>query len=634
MTPRRHPEFRDPVHAEKHYLRLHRREPDYCQPPLEIPEEKKQGLIGKLAEIYGPSTAEEWYPELERRMRVYYAYKTPEMIEEDTVFQIENRFTEKDIILITYGDLIVRKGEHPLKVLAEVLNNKVQFATTIHILPFFPYSSDRGFSIKSYFEVDPNLGTWTDIDTLATRFQLMFDGVINHISAKSHWFQEFLNGNPEYEDYFIRFSTHSAISQDHLNLILRPRTSDLLTHFDTIDGPKLVWTTFSPDQIDLNYKNIKVLMRVLEVLLFYVRRGSDIIRLDAVTYLWSELGTSCAHLQQTHQIIQLFRLILDIVSPQVALITETNVPHKDNISYFGDGTNEAQMIYNFALPPLTLYTFLKGDCTVLSEWADKLEWISPTATYFNFLDSHDGVGLLPVKNLLDKEEIDFMLDKCREHGGMVSFKADSEGGKSPYELNITWYSALNRENTEETRDLQISRFVASRSIALALMGVPGIYLPSLIGHKNDIEAVTKTGEARSINRRTFDADLLLERLEDSRSLPSRILLRLGVLFSVRVHCAAFHPNGPQKILKRSPNVFSLVRRSPDEKQEVLCLTNVTAEKQEFILSRDDLQTWPQRFENIFTGLVREVEGDEHTFHLRPYEVKWVTGGSISPTGKS
>lgn len=623
MNHRKHPEFKEPVRASSKYLRLHLREPDFTRPQLQVPEENKEAITSKLSELYGREMAEEWYPEIERLMRVYYAHKTPEMIEEDRHFDRADRFTEKDIILITYGDIIVSKDKKPLHVLRDILASRAKFITTIHILPFFPSSSDRGFSIVSYFDVDPNLGTWSDIAKLSTHFELMFDGVINHVSSKSRWFQEFLNGNKEFEDFFIRFSTNEAISPDHLKLILRPRTTDLLTRFDTIDGAKWVWTTFSPDQIDLNFKNIKVLLRVLEVLFLYVRRGADIIRLDAVTYLWAELGTSCAHLEKTHQIIQLFRLVLDVVAPQVALITETNIPHEENISYFGDGRNEAQMVYNFTLPPLVLHSFYSGNCRKLSEWAAGLEHVSDTATYFNFLDSHDGVGLLPVKDILTEEEIAHMIEKVREHGGMISYRRDGTGNKHPYELNITWYSALNKNSNGEPVDRQIDRFIASRAIALSLMGVPGIYLPSLVGGKNDIEAVTKTGDFRSINRRTIDAEALKEMLEDRHSRAYRILLRMGVLASVRVHCPAFHPNGRQKVIMENDSVFSIVRRSPDGEQTIIALTNITDQKQQFVLKRKHLDSWPEALENLLTGRVKMVEEDEFTLELTPYQVKWL-----------
>jgi sucrose phosphorylase len=313
--------------------RLHLREADYARPLLDISSEQKQAILDKLEILYGTEAARACFPELERILRVYYAHKTPEMINADRAFEPSERFTEKDVILITYGDLLRSPGKSPLQALSDILTVFVRRSiNTVHLLPFFPYSSDRGFSVMDYEEVDPKLGTWEDVERLSLNFHLMFDGVVNHISARSRWFQRFLDGDPFYGDFFITFSTSKPPDDDHVRLILRPRTSKLLTTFQTLRGPKLVWTTFSPDQVDLNYKNPQTLLRILEILLYYVRRGADIIRLDAVTYVWHELGTTCAHLRQTHALVQLFRAVLETVAPRVALLTETNVPHQDNIS--------------------------------------------------------------------------------------------------------------------------------------------------------------------------------------------------------------------------------------------------------------------------------------------------------------
>ena len=620
---RKQGEFTRAVKAPRSYLGLHRKEPDFTRPPLQVPKGKKAAIKKKLAFLYGQEDADKWYAEVERVMRVFYAHKTLQMIRDDLTFNPARRFSEKDIILITYGDLVFGKRKKPLQILREILQERAKFITTLHILPFFPSSSDRGFSIISYFAVDPNLGSWEDIEELGQDFRLMFDGVINHVSSKSLMFQEFLNGNPQYRDFFTQFTTKDALSLDHMKLILRPRTSDLLTRFESIDGPKYVWTTFSPDQIDLNFKNINVLLRVLEVLLYYVRRGADIIRLDAATYLWEEVGTTCAHLEQTHQLIQLFRLVLDVVAPQVALVTETNVPHEDNIRYFGDGTNEAQMVYNFALPPLVLFTFHTGNCRNLSRWAAGLEHVSDTATYFNFLDAHDGVGLLAVKSILSEKEIKLLIKKTQEHGGMISYRTDERGRRSPYELNITWYSAINNPNVREPLALQIDRFVASRSIHLVLRGVPGTYLPTTIGTKNDVETVLRTGTKRDINRRTFDAVALRKLLNDRKSRAYRILSRLTKLAIVRVHCPAFHPNGEQKVILENDRVFSLLRTSPDGRQRILALTNVTSEIQKFHLKREDLDRWPKALKNLLTGRIKKVTGDALALSLRPYQVKWL-----------
>ena len=168
------------------------------------------------------------------------------------------------------------------------------------------------------------------------------------------------------------------------------------------------------------------------------------------------------HLEQTHVVIKLFRDILDAVAPNVGLITETNVPHEENMQYFGNGTDEAQMIYNFALPPLVLHTFQTGSSSHLTKWAASLPKISDTASYFNILDSHDGIGVMGAKGILADDEIEMMALRVLEHGGFISYKDNGDGSVSPYELNITWYSALNREDSDETTGFKIKRFLATR----------------------------------------------------------------------------------------------------------------------------------------------------------------------------
>lgn len=607
-------------------LRTHLPEPDYTRPLLQVSEDHRARILDRLRILYGPEKAEETWPEVERMMRIYHAHKTREMLEEDTPFDPGQRFSEKDVVLITYGDLLASGDRPPLAALADFVRVFMRGAiNTVHILPFFPYSSDRGFSVVDFEEVDPRLGQWSDIEDLGLRVRLMFDGVFNHVSSRSRWFQGFLNGDPEFQGFFVAFTTKDAISPDHLRLILRPRASDLLSRFETIAGPRFVWTTFSKDQVDLDYHNPRVLVAIIAVLLLYVRRGADIIRLDAVTYIWRELGTRCAHLEEAHALVQLFRAILDAVAPRVALITETNVPHADNVSYFGDGANEAQMVYNFALPPLVLHTFHTGSAERLAEWARTLEHVSDSATYFNFLDSHDGIGLLGAQGILSPEEIDALVARCYENGGLVSFRDTGEGTKSPYEMNITWYSALNGEEGGEPQSLQVDRFLAARSIALVLRGVPGIYLPSLFGAKNDTAAILAGAEARSINRKTIDEEALFALLGDRESWVHQVAVRFRRLIQRRVEVAAFHPNADQTILQTSGAVFAVVRATRDGRQRVLALTNVTAQGHEVRIDGADLGVEHRSWRDVLTGQVTPAAPDGGLIvGLRPYGVLWLT----------
>ena len=604
--------------SEFHFL-----EPDYDRDIFQIPPEFKEKIQKRLTFLYGEQKARVCFKELERIMRVYYAYKTPHMIQMEETLNAHERFTEEDVILITYGDLIQGKNRKPLEILADFTKYLKGAINTLHILPFFPYSSDRGFSVTDFEEVDPRLGTWDDILNLKSSTKLMFDGVFNHISSKSRWFQEFLDGNPRFQEFFTVFSTKTAISEAYLSLILRPRTSELLSAFSTLNGTRSVWTTFSRDQIDLNFKNPEVLLKMAQILLLYVRRGADLIRLDAITYLWQELGTTCAHLEETHTIIKLFRDILNAVAPRVALISETNVPHAENIEYFGDGYNEAQMVYNFALPPLVLHTFQTGSSAALTKWAMSLSRVSDSATYFNILDSHDGIGVLGAKNILTDEEIEMMALRVVEHGGFISFKDNGDGTTSPYELNSTWYSALNREDCDETMDFKIKRFLASRSIALVMMGVPGIYLHGLFGSKNDADAVLDEGQTRSISRRSFDQESLYQTLDDPDTSTHKIAYGFGDMTALRAREKAFHPNAEQRVLKVSDALFALVRTSIDEKEQIICVTNITSRDQRITIDLPEQGLNTRSWLDILSEHLFMADGNVLDLDLPPYQVLWL-----------
>ncbi|MBE9581547.1 MAG: alpha-glucosidase C-terminal domain-containing protein, partial [Proteobacteria bacterium] len=355
----------------------------------------------------------------------------------------------------------------------------------------------------------------------------------------------------------------------------------------------------------------------------YVRHGADIIRLDAVTYLWSQPGTACVHLEQTHEVVKLFRDILDVVAPGVALITETNVPHEDNISYFGDGHDEAQMVYNFALPPLVMHTLYTGDATILSKWAKELKSPSNSTTFFNFLDSHDGIGIVAVKNILSKEDIDFVIQKAKEHGAFISYKTGEDGTEVPYEINVTWFSALNREDADEDTAFQVKRFVCSRIIALVLRGVPGIYLHSLIGTPNDIASVLATQSKRDINRTVIDRKAITDALSDPLSKISRINRELGRLITIRTKQRAFHPGGDQQVLTFSPSIFCVLRTSPKGDQHILALTNVTNKACQIEVPLSELGTKETHWYDLVSEVEWMAEDEKLYITLQPYDVIWL-----------
>ncbi len=600
-------------------------DPDFSKPLFKISPEARERMLGRLSLLYGEAEAEKWIPELERILKVHYAHKPQELIEAEKDYDPKERFTEKDMVLITYGDLIRgEEGELPLVTLHKFVNTFNRGAiNTLHILPFFPYSSDKGFAIIDFGAVDPKLGTWDDILEIESQYDLMFDGVLNHCSSRCQEFREFLRGNPEFKDSFISYASPDDLTPDQRSKIFRPRTSDILTKFYTIDGPRYVWTTFSEDQIDFNFRNPAVLISVINGLLFYVRRGADIIRLDAVTYIWADPGTECVHLPETHEIAKLLRDVMDVVAPGVALVTETNVPHEDNVSYFGNGYDQAHMVYNFALPPLVLHTFYTGDATALSEWARNLKIDSDVATFFNMLDTHDGVGLMGVKEILSKEEIDFIIQTAKEHGAYISYKMAEDHTEVPYEINSTWWSAINSDIADEDIALQIKRFLASRSIALVLQGVPGVYVHGIAGTPNDHERVRKTGVKRDVNRGVIDSTVAAERLEDPNSKGSLIRPASSKMHLARTRHRAFHPHGDLLVLMVSPDVFTVLRASPEGDEHILTITNVTDSVCTVEIPLSELNLEQTRWHDLLGEKEWAVDNEKLTIDLQPFNVVWL-----------
>ncbi len=566
-----------------------------------------QTIHDHLAFLYGDEAAPALTEQLTERLHRFQAAQPAA----EPVAPRE-RLSEQDVVLITYGDMVQTQGEAPLHTLGAFLKQWVaDRINTVHILPFYPYSSDDGFSVIDYFAVDPALGSWEDVGQLRSSFRLMFDAVVNHISAESAWFQAFLRDEEPYCNYFTVVD-----SAEDLSAVFRPRALPLLSPFATPSGEKHVWTTFSADQIDLNYANPQVLLDVVDVLLCYVSQGAELIRLDAIAFIWKELGTDCIHLPQTHRIIQLMRAVLDVVAPQVVLITETNVPHPDNISYFGNGRNEAQMVYNFSLPPLTLHAFHTGCASVLSEWASGLSTPSEATTFFNFLASHDGIGLTPAKGILDETEIDAIAERVQQLGGYVSYRTHGDGSRSPYELNINYLDALGDANQPDADATKAQRFLCAQAIMLALAGVPGIYFHSLFGSRNWREGVEQSGRFRTINRQKLQRSELEAELTSAESLRQRVFDGYRALLAARTSHAAFHPQAAQEVLTVDEAVFGL-RRLGREGEVILCLHNVSGEAR--TLTLDASGEW----EDMVNGGRISAEGNRLTVELPPYAIAWL-----------
>ncbi len=530
--------------------------------------------------------------------------------------------SHKDVILITYPDQVRAEGVAPLAVLeafcARHLQGLIQF---LHILPFFPSTSDDGFSITDYRLVNPAFGTWDDIARLAGKFGLMMDAVLNHASAQSAWFQAFLRGEEPFRDFFIERTDPSG-----LELVVRPRTSPLLHRLGTPPMQKEVWTTFSGDQADLNYRNPRVLLEMADLLLFYAARGASIIRLDAAAYLWKDAGTTCINLPQTHRIVQLLRVVLEAAAPGVHLATETNVSHADNISYAGDEGGEAHLIYNFALPPLVWHTFLTGDARVLSHWVEQAPAPGRKTVFLHFLASHDGIGLNAAREILPEADLDRMIHSARDRGGYVSLKQAPGGAAEPYEININYFDALSDPFTEEPLEIQIRRFLGAHAILLSLAGVPGIYFHSLFGSRGWREGVQTTGRNRSVNREKCDRAILELELADESGIRKRIFSGLARLIRARSGNPAFDPYGAQRIIPGDGAVFALLRTQPRTGRRVLCLQEVTGTGHALDLDLAEIFGLhaPEAEWVDLAGSGRIPFAPPSPIRLEPYQTCWLT----------
>jgi sucrose phosphorylase len=525
-----------------------------------------QQLLEHLQKIYDQTIA----PELIKRINALIALHIGQRNDRQASGAL---WDEKTNILITYGDSVQYPGVEPLPSLKQFLDQRLRGVfNLVHLLPFYPYSSDGGFAITDFRTVNPDLGSWEDIERLQEHFQLMFDMVLNHISREHLWFIQFLHCEKPGQDYVIEVDPKA-----NLSLVVRPRSTPLLSRVRSPCGIHHVWATFSNDQIDLNYANPDLLLEMIDLLLFYIRHGAKAVRLDAVAFLWKEIGTSCIHLPQTHEVIKLFHSLLERIEPDVILLTETNVPHAENISYFGTG-DEANMVYQFVLPPLLLHAIYTESTQYLTTWARSLqqEALPPGCTYLNFTACHDGIGLRPLEGILSEEELQQLLDAMRQRGGFVSMRSTSDGRDRPYELNISYFDAC-RDPMETTDPWHIARFLLSQTLPLSLRGVPAVYINAITAAPNDTLGVERSSITRNINRRKWDG-LELEKLIDSP------LTETGQVFyeyirrlQIRRGIKAFHPDATQRILELPDGLFGLLRTSLDGgTQQILALHNLTS----------------------------------------------------------
>ena len=521
---------------------------------------------------------------------------------------------ESDIALITYGDSILSDGDKPLSVLHQFCHKHfTDYISWIHILPFFPWTSDDGFSVLDYSTVNQALGGWEDIETIGKDFKLMADLVLNHCSSRSVWFENFKQGVQPGKDFFFTADDNFDVSQ-----VVRPRTSELLQPMKTSEGEVNVWCTFSHDQVDFDFSNPEVLIEFVRIIRLYLDRGVRVFRLDAVAFTWKRSGTTCINLPEAHDLVRLLRALIESVQSDAVIITETNVPNIENLAYFGQ-RDEAHCIYNFALPPLLIHTLLEGDSSRMTRWLMSMPPAVLGTTYFNFIASHDGIGLRPVEGLLSEAELESMRDKLQANGALLSWRELASGEKSIYEVNVSLFDALRAPSGEEGES--VDRMTLAHAILLGLEGVPAIYLHSFLGTRNDEQRVLHTGHNRAINRHQWDLDLLSTELEDRDSTHSQCLEQIKSLIKIRRSQPAFHPNATQFTLNCGRAIFAFWRQSQDRRQSIFCLYNISGDSTSVPLSTLNLiggDVWV----DLITGKAYPIELVD--LPMDPYQAIWLS----------
>ncbi len=523
-------------------------------------------------------------------------------------------WSQKSSFLITYADSIKSEYESPLLVLNQFLQKYIDSIDSIHILPFMPSSSDSGFSVIDYYKIDEKFGNWKDLNLISKNKNIMIDIVLNHASRNSKWFANFLKGSGQGHDFFKVVNDWNGIAQ-----IERPRSSELFQKIQTVDGEKKVWCTFSHDQIDLDFSNPDVLLEFLKIIKFYIKKNIKIFRLDAVAFLWKKQNTSCINLQETHYIIKLIRFVSTLIDKNVILITETNIPSKENLSYFGNN-DEAHWIYNFTLSPLILFTLLSGNCSQLRKWSMTMPPAQEGNAYFNFLASHDGIGLRPVEGKLDSTELYKLINKMRDLGGRVSYKTSQWGEEIPYEINITYLDSLKSTFNGEEK-FQIKRFICAHTIMFAMEGIPAIYIHSFLGTKNDHKAIAAGEGNRSINRFKWDKKDIYKILEDKNSNNFYIMSKLNSLLNIRSKQPAFHPNATQFTLNLGDEVFGLWRQDKKRKQSIFSIYNVTSKSVKLSLQKINLIETEKWIDLISGEALKDIDDD---ILLKPYQSLWIS----------
>ncbi|KGG04431.1 putative sucrose phosphorylase [Prochlorococcus marinus str. MIT 9321] len=528
----------------------------------------------------------------------------------------KERWNESHSVLITYADSIYKNGEATLITLRKLLSKHFgSLSKVVHILPFLKSTSDGGFAVSSYDSLEEKFGSWDDLKSISKNHDLMADLVLNHVSSSHPWVQQFIKSQePGISNVF------SPKQNLDWSNVVRPRSSSLFSQINTDDGLKQVWTTFGPDQIDLNWHNPKMTLEFLNLITTYLSNGIKWLRLDAVGFIWKESGTTCLHLPKAHSIVKLLRVLLNNLLDDGVLITETNVPQKENLSYL-ISDDEAHMAYNFPLPPLLLEAIITSRADILNSWIFDWPKLPEDTTLFNFTASHDGVGLRALEGLMNEQRIKDLLINCEKRGGLVSHRRLSNGEDKPYELNISWWSAME-DSSRDAKRFQYERFILSQVLVMALKGVPAFYLPALLASENDIKSFSMTGQRRDLNREKFKSENLSAVLNNPESNANKNLKYLRNAMDVRSELKQFHPCSQMKCLSKGRSDIVVIKRGKGP-ESVFAIHNMTENKINYQLNDNDL---PKIIDNDFNthDFLTSTKYNCKNISLDPFQVIWLS----------
>ena len=520
--------------------------------------------------------------------------------------------SEKTTMVICYGDSIYSKNKKHLKTFQAFFNKKLnKFIDTIHFLPFYPSSSDSGFAVKDHYKIDSKFGNWLNIKNFSSKAHIMADMVINHASARGLWFKNFLKEKKPGKDYFLLINSKFNASK-----VVRPRDHKLLKEINIFKKKEYLWRTFSDDQIDLNFYNPKVLLRFIKIMLNLIKNGVTIFRLDAIAYLWKESGTKCINLKQTHEIVKVLRIVCNSLSIKSIIVTETNLPEKENLSYFGNN-DESNWIYNFTLPPLLIYSLLFENGSYLNAWSKKLPQTKKGNSYLNFIASHDGIGMRPLEGIINNQSIKKLLLRLKKNGSKFSYRKVNNNKKKVYESNITVFDALKVSDKDKKGLYNFQRYMAAHAIMFSFEGVPAIYFNSLFGKSNDEARYVITGNNRDVNRFKWNELNILKKIKSNSSKEYYIFETLKYLLKIRKNQKAFHPNAHRTNINLGNNFFCIKRVSLDKKQTILCITNLTSKLQNAKINKKY-----NKFKNLIDSNVKPKI--LNSINLKPFETIWLS----------